>query len=52
VLGPIITLDRGYHLRFYACDVCGSTADVLRAAGRLVTRQLTVGERREFLAGS
>jgi WD40 repeat protein len=51
-LGPIVTLDHGYRLRFYACDVCGSTADVLRAAGRLVTRELTVAERREFLAGS
>ncbi|HEV3229754.1 MAG TPA: WD40 repeat domain-containing protein, partial [Solirubrobacteraceae bacterium] len=52
VLAPLITLDSNYVLRFYACDVCGSTSDVLRAAGHLVTRQLTRAERAKYLAGA
>jgi WD40 repeat protein len=51
-LQPVITLDNQYALRVYACDVCGSTSDVLKAASRLVTRGLTPAERARYLRGS
>jgi hypothetical protein len=48
----VITLDSQYVLRFYACDGCGATSDVLKAASRLVTRALTPAERAKYLAGA
>ena len=42
------TVDNGGNLQSYACDVCGSTKDVLRAARSLVTRALTQGERHTY----
>ncbi|MDX6698253.1 MAG: hypothetical protein QOE65_1650 [Solirubrobacteraceae bacterium] len=62
-LGPVraVAFDRGGRrilttgtdetARTFACDVCGSTDDVLAAAQRLVRRGLTRAERQRFLNG-
>jgi WD40 repeat protein len=36
----------------YACDICGTTAQVERAARSLLTRQLTPAERARFIGGA
>jgi WD40 repeat protein len=46
---PLLTVDNAGGMRLFACDVCGSTPDVLHAGGHLVTRMLTPAERATYL---
>jgi WD40 repeat protein len=50
--GPMVTLDVDLGLRTYACDICGSTGDLLRTSSRLLTRRLTSVERARYLGKS
>jgi WD40 repeat protein len=46
---PLVTVDNSGALRVFACDVCGTTKQVMQAAGSIVTRSLTSAERLTYL---
>jgi WD40 repeat protein len=45
----VVTAGNDGTARIFRCDVCGSTAELLRRARRRATRELTADERRRFL---
>ena len=46
----VVTAGEDATARIFRCEVCGSTADLVRRARRRATRELSAGERRRYLS--